>query len=324
MRWTGLFLPLIFLFFMPQGRLALGLGGRTSETSMSADRPLKDEPKDDGVVSQIKRLILALKDNLGNYAFDRSAWYDRYSEVAQEAKENSEIVDELRNISRLALPIIWHNFVGSIVQQRDAFSHAGSLEFFDTVHAPRKHPILDMRTHLTTSDDFTVEFLLSLRKEANIGLRLHLLDADVDRELDWDNDDILFSAHFRRTYHTGDEKQIVLNEKYNGDWGPNHVMYYPDTWPNIQPNEMFRVMFIKVDNCITMRVLPGEDAMYLMPMPLPYVFSFCYSKDPYSSAQRRLKTNPKIILSVNEDEHYDGIEVVDVHKMQYWPVAFYL
>ncbi|XP_042887398.1 uncharacterized protein LOC122263133 [Penaeus japonicus] len=291
-------------------------GDTNSKDELQADEPDSDEEQDSNGNNQIRRLVEAMHSSFVDLATKRNTWYDRYDILAQEAANNSRIVTELLGISRIAMPIIWNTFMAKNVWQRTARLQHGASQVYDpTRNRPAPHPLRSLSTSLTQDDDFAVEVILSLETEANVGFRLMWEPEDGDI-FDWNQDDIFFSLHLRR-FHPDNDKEVVMNDKYDGRWTPEASRTSSEHWPPIQPGQKFEVIVMKNGPCFHVMVLAGEDIYVQIPKPMGYTHTFC----PKPRRQARIsqwESRPLRIV-VNEDSHGSG--ELRVHAITWYPTS---
>ncbi|PYZ99251.1 hypothetical protein A6K26_010230 [Gammaproteobacteria bacterium 2W06] len=278
---------------------------------LQADEPDSDEESDAGD-SQVKRLVEAMHGSFVELATKRNTWYDRYDVLAQQAANNSRVITELLGISRVAMPIIWNTFMAKNVWQRTEWLRHGAAQVYDPLRDDQTpHPLRALTTSLTQDQDFTIEAILSLTTEANVGFRLMW---DHDGAFDWDQDDIFFSLHLRR-FHPDNDREVVMNDKYDGRWTSDATFVSSEYWPDIKPGQKFEVIVTKKGSCFVVLIWPGEDIYVQLPKPMGYTYRFC----PKSRRQAKVSEwgGRPLRIVLNEDNPFSG--EVRVHALTWYP-----
>nr|XP_027211419.1 uncharacterized protein LOC113804725 [Penaeus vannamei] len=114
---------------------------------------------------------------------------------------------------------------------------------------------------------------------SSVGFRLMW---DHDGAFDWDQDDIFFSLHLRR-FHPDNDREVVMNDKYDGRWTSDATFVSSEYWPDIKPGQKFEVIVTKKGSCFVVLIWPGEDIYVQLPKPMGYTYRFC----PKSAAKPR-------------------------------------
>ncbi|CAL4170051.1 unnamed protein product, partial [Meganyctiphanes norvegica] len=299
----------------------------------------------------VSKLVTSLQESFLELTGRRNSWYDRYASLADKAKENNAKVQELQAISQKVMPIIWKNWLGSTMWKMSVYEQAGWLHRIPVNTSVRPHPLYVLDTDLFGPDQFTIEITMAMKKKANIGLRLMWVHEDYS----WDNDDILYSAHFRWVYPNrqwGKEKQVVFNTKKDGTWGDSQAVF--DQWPDFKIGQKFKMQIttfqrqtVSGEKCFRMRLFMGHERFHLVPSPPPFEYVFCLPvrfrlitgherfhliplTPPFEyvfclpATDPLFRSNPRHLkLVLNEDIMYDLTDAYDIYEVMYMPAVLH-
>ncbi|ROT77180.1 hypothetical protein C7M84_004209 [Penaeus vannamei] len=261
---------------------------------LQADEPDSDEESDAGD-SQVKRLVEAMHGSFVELATKRNTWYDRYDVLAQQAANNSRG----RHAHHL------EHIHGQECVAEDRVAAARRAQVYDPLRDDQTPPSACAHHVLTQDQDFTIEAILSLTTEANVGFRLMW---DHDGAFDWDQDDIFFSLHLRR-FHPDNDREVVMNDKYDGRWTSDATFVSSEYWPDIKPGQKFEVIVTKKGSCFVVLIWPGEDIYVQLPKPMGYTYRFCPKVSEWGGRPLR--------IVLNEDNPFSG--EVRVHALTWYP-----
>ncbi|XP_064101447.1 uncharacterized protein LOC135212050 [Macrobrachium nipponense] len=286
--------------------------GKHLRLSHQADLPQGDDRIPGSVERQVYSLMEAMKESLGELSNKRNSWYDRYDVLAQKATNHSAMIAELLVISRVAMPIIWTTVMANQLLSRRKQLEKGEEIFYVPPNAalgePVPHPLRILPTTLTDKEDFSIEVIVKTNEEANVGIRL-MFEPEEGRDLDWDNDDIFFGIDLRWHNDHGNDREISLHDRYDGDFA-REVITPASHWPNINVGEKFCVSIAKKKNCFSAIVIMGKD-LYVQEQPEePFVHTFC----PKPRRTSKMIADPKKLwLVVHENRQHTG--QVEVHNL---------
>ncbi|XP_047483510.1 uncharacterized protein LOC125035277 [Penaeus chinensis] len=316
-RWLLLLLGLAVTVTATQAGVLSWLEGEASSGGeLQADQPNSSEEQSDDGDNQIKRLVEAMHGSFVELATKRNTWYDRYDILAQQAANNSRVITELLGISRIAMPIIWNTFMAKNIWQRTERMQHGVAQVYSPLHdASAPHPLRSLTTSLTQDQDFAVEVILSLTTEANVGFRL-MWEPEGGAAFDWAQDDILFGLHLRRFHYDGD-REVVMDDKYDGEWTPDAAFVPSEHWPDIKPGRKFKIIVMKKGSCFMALILSGEDIYVQLPKPMGYTYRFC----PKPRRQAKVSEWAARPLRVVLNEDNPGRGEVRVHALTWYPAS---
>ncbi|XP_068210843.1 uncharacterized protein [Palaemon carinicauda] len=314
MRGVALIVGLLLVVVQQRGA---NVSGRSYEGHhkylQDAELPQGDDPAPALVERHIYSLLEAMKQSLGELSNKRSSWYDRYDALAMDVKDNSAMIQELLEIGRVAMPIIWTTSKIKMLHKRRERLEKGQEIFYKPPNValgePVPHPLRILPTELTDQDDFSIELILKTNEVANVGIRL-MFEPEKGHEFDWDNDDLFLGVHLRWYFDYGNSREISLHDKYDGSFRAGEVITPASHWPDIKVGEKFGVSIVKKQNCFNVVIIIGKDLYVQEQAEEPYVHKFC----PRPRRTSKMMADPKKLwLVVNEDR--PGRGQLEVHNL---------
>ncbi|XP_069194511.1 uncharacterized protein [Procambarus clarkii] len=263
------------------------------------------DSNEDGRGSEVEHMMEAVKTAFRELSSKRSTWYSKYHALATDAANNSAIITELLGISRIAMPIIWNAYIGSQLTERLQKLRPGNVRTFSPSagHSSATQGLEMVSTDLTNHQDFTVEVILKLTEEASVGLRL-MLEPEDGQELNRDDGDVLVDAHFNWQTTDSTSREVVLNDKYGGVWGPQEAVYGGPRWPSLVVGEKFQLSLIKKGECFSLFVRTGKD-VYLQEPALTLPYTFC----PQARRQSKMAREARRVTVVVDEDHIHAGEL---------------
>ncbi|XP_037788559.1 uncharacterized protein LOC119583917 [Penaeus monodon] len=133
---------------------------------------------------------------------------------------------------------------------------------------------------------------------------------------DWAQGDILFSLHLRR-FHPDNDREVVMNDKYDGRWTPDATFVSAERWPDVKPGQKFKVIVMKKGSCFMALIWSGEDIYVQLPKPMGYTYRFC--PKPRRQAKVSEWAGRPLRVVLNEDRPGSG--EVRVHALTWYPAS---
>ncbi|XP_045116419.1 uncharacterized protein LOC123507558 [Portunus trituberculatus] len=284
-----------------------------SREAPQADQPQQDEAESSG--TEVLRMVEALGRELSDRAGQEDGWLSRYQDVAQAMEENNKASQELLSVSRMAVPVIWNLYMGnSIMFFMDSLWKGGGVagHSFSTrgqVPPPPPKFLFVYPTELTADDTFVIQAVVVPTAEANVGFCAYF-EPEEGEELDFDNGDIFFASHIRWHFDYGNSREIVFNDRYNGEWSRPEVTVGSDQWPDFTVGEKFIISVAKMGPCLSTTIMLGRDMHSNTPKHMS-TFQFC-PKQPRKDDPR------KLWLTLNEDK--TGAGEIQLHWLTWVPL----
>ncbi|XP_071520349.1 uncharacterized protein [Panulirus ornatus] len=277
------------------------------------DQPQTKQPSE----NDVQNLIEALSRNFMELRQNQSdSWYSRYDTLAKQNANNSAVVTRLLQISRVAVPIIWNAYMGnSYLETQQNVANGGLVVYSPSGGAAAPHPLQEVRTDLLARDDFTVEVEMKLREEASVGLRL--MYVREDQAFNWEEDDILVSVLLRWHFEHGNSRELVMNNKYDGVWGPNEVIAGGKKWPSLVVGEKFVLVLKKNRECFYLHVKTGAER-YQIQLSYFHFHVFCPTLQP-TEAVRKEQSQQRLMVVVDEQHVRSG--ELEVHSIKWYPTS---